>query len=185
MIIHRISPQAKVVTLNSFKKLCKLAQESANIFAVIMEPNSPGCFGFSGISYISKLIPKSELIILTDAQANIFQVESHTNINFHLIDKRSSINEVGHILQRILSKNLPQKANITTGTAILKLSKRHRQLLNFLSKGYSNVQISTELGITENTVKVHFFRLFKILKVNNRLQAFHYAQIHGWISNAE
>jgi DNA-binding NtrC family response regulator len=111
MIIHRISPQAKVVTTNSFKNLCKLAQESENIFAVIIEPKSPGCFGFSGVAYISKIIPKSELIIITDSQFNFFGQESQEKINFHLIEKNSSVIEVGRILQRILSKNSLQKPN--------------------------------------------------------------------------
>jgi DNA-binding NarL/FixJ family response regulator len=185
MIIHRISPQANVVIANSFKNLCKLAHESENIFAVIIEPKSPGCFGFSGVAYLSKIIPKSELIILTDAQANFFRIEPHEKINFHLIEKSSSVIEVGHILERILSKDLLQRTITTTSPVILKLSKRHRQLLNLLSKGYSNAQISSELGITDHTVKVHFYRLFKILRVNNRLQALHYAQNRGWISNSD
>jgi DNA-binding CsgD family transcriptional regulator len=185
MIIHRISPQAKVVTTNSFKNLCKLAQESENIFAVIIEPKSPGCFGFSGVAYISKIIPKSELIIITDSQVNFFGEDPHEKINFHLIEKNSSVIEVGRILQRILSKNSLQQPNTNSSSVVLKLSKRHRQLVNLLSKGYSNTQISNELDITEHTVKVHFYRLFKILGVNNRLQALHYAQNRGWISNSD
>lgn len=182
MIIHRISPQAKVLTTTTFKNLCKLAHESTNIFAVIIEPRSPGCFGFSSVAYISKILHESELVILTNAEVNFFGQQSIEKINFHLIEKNSSINKISNTLQRILLKNSPQKSNNENENAILKLSKRHRQLINLLSIGYSNAQISEELSITEHTVKVHFYRLFKILGVNNRLQALHYAQSRGWIS---
>jgi DNA-binding NarL/FixJ family response regulator len=182
MIIHRISPQAIVVTTTTFKNLCKLAHESTNIFAVILDPKSPGCFGFSSVAYISKILHKSELVLITDAQVKFFEKQSIEKINFHLIEKNSNIIEVSRILQRILLKNSLEQSNTENSSAVLKLSKRHRQIINLLSKGYNNTQISEELSITEHTVKVHFYRLFKILGVKNRLQALHYARNRGWIS---
>jgi DNA-binding NarL/FixJ family response regulator len=182
MIIHRISPQAIVVTTTTFKNLCKLAHESTNIFAVILDPKSPGCFGFSSVAYISKILNKSELVLITDAQVKFFEKQSTEKINFHLIEKNSNIIEVSRILQRILLKNSLEQSNTENSSAVLKLSKRHRQIINLLSKGYSNTQISEELSITEHTVKVHFYRLFKVLGVKNRLQALHYARSRGWIS---
>lgn len=51
------------------------------------------------------------------------------------------------------------------------LSPRERTLLEALSKGMTNRELSKELGISENTVKFHLSNLFEKLDVKNRAQA--------------
>jgi DNA-binding CsgD family transcriptional regulator len=53
----------------------------------------------------------------------------------------------------------------------LKLSKRQNQLIDCLARGCNNLSISKELNISEHTVKVHMWRLFKKLEVNSRTHA--------------
>ena len=60
---------------------------------------------------------------------------------------------------------------------IAQLSRRERVLLEALSKGSTNRELSAELGISVNTVKFHLSNLFEKLSVRNRAQAiaFYYA----------
>lgn len=51
------------------------------------------------------------------------------------------------------------------------LSPRERTLLEALSKGLTNRELSKELGISANTVKFHLSNLFEKLNVKNRAQA--------------
>lgn len=51
------------------------------------------------------------------------------------------------------------------------LSRRERAMLEALSKGLTNRELSKELGITINTVKFHLSNLFEKLSVKNRAQA--------------
>jgi two-component system, NarL family, nitrate/nitrite response regulator NarP len=51
------------------------------------------------------------------------------------------------------------------------LSPRERTLLEALSKGLTNRELSKDLGISENTVKFHLSNLFEKLAVKNRAQA--------------
>ena len=51
------------------------------------------------------------------------------------------------------------------------LSKRERTILEALSKGLTNRELATELGIAVNTVKFHLSNLYDKLSVNNRAQA--------------
>jgi DNA-binding NarL/FixJ family response regulator len=60
-----------------------------------------------------------------------------------------------------------------------KLSKRQKQLLILLDKGLSNRDIAEELKISEHTVKVHLWRLFRRLNVKSRSQASHLARTQG------
>ena len=48
-----------------------------------------------------------------------------------------------------------------------------------LDKGMSNRDIATELQISEHTVKVHLWRLFRRLNVKSRSQASHLARTQG------
>ncbi|RJE87411.1 DNA-binding response regulator [Paracoccus onubensis] len=51
------------------------------------------------------------------------------------------------------------------------LSRREAAMLEALSKGLTNRQLSQELGITTNTVKFHLSNLYDKLSVKNRAQA--------------
>jgi len=54
---------------------------------------------------------------------------------------------------------------------IHQLSRKERAMLEALSKGLTNRELSKELGITVNTVKFHLSNLFEKLSVKNRAQA--------------
>ncbi len=54
---------------------------------------------------------------------------------------------------------------------IHQLSKRERSMLEALSKGLTNRELSKELSISINTVKFHLSNLYEKLSVKNRAQA--------------
>jgi LuxR family maltose regulon positive regulatory protein len=51
------------------------------------------------------------------------------------------------------------------------LSPRELEVVKQLSLGHSYAQISTQLEISENTLKTHIKRIYRKLKVHNRTQA--------------
>lgn len=51
------------------------------------------------------------------------------------------------------------------------LSRREKVMLEALSKGLTNRELSRELGISTNTVKFHLSNLYEKLSVRNRAQA--------------
>lgn len=53
---------------------------------------------------------------------------------------------------------------------------RQKEILSLLYDGNSNKQIGRFLGISESTVKQHFSKIFKLLSVNNRVEALQKAQ---------
>ena len=57
---------------------------------------------------------------------------------------------------------------------IQQLSRRERAILEALSKGLTNRELSLELGISINTVKFHLSNLYEKLSVRNRTQAIAY-----------
>jgi two-component system, NarL family, nitrate/nitrite response regulator NarL len=49
------------------------------------------------------------------------------------------------------------------------LTRRQGQIVSLVSQGYKNKEIATAMGITEGTVKVYLYKLFRKLGMNDRL----------------
>ncbi|MCG7508311.1 LuxR C-terminal-related transcriptional regulator [Mesorhizobium retamae] len=56
-------------------------------------------------------------------------------------------------------------------TPLSRLTPRERELLAVLADGWTNLQIATRTGISENTVKYHLKNLYDKLDVRNRAMA--------------
>jgi DNA-binding NarL/FixJ family response regulator len=59
------------------------------------------------------------------------------------------------------------------------LTKRETQILELVSKGYSNGQVARMLWVTEQTVKFHLSNIYRKLGVANRTEASHWALINS------
>jgi DNA-binding NarL/FixJ family response regulator len=97
------------------------------------------------------------------------------------IEKSASSAELAAALRGLLMAG-SEEADEPALASNSKLSKRQTQLIAMLDKGMSNRDIATDLEISEHTVKVHLWRLFRRLGVKSRTQALHYARTNGLLS---
>lgn len=67
----------------------------------------------------------------------------------------------------------------TGAEMLIQLTQRQHQVLRLMAEGRTNKDISRELSVSENTVKVHVTAVFKALCVSNRTQAVLMAQRLG------
>lgn len=75
---------------------------------------------------------------------------------------------------KLLAKDLEDKA----GALHDDLTRREREVLNLIVKGYSNQEIADALYITLKTVKTHVSNILAKLEVSDRTQATIYAYQH-------
>ncbi|MBM4421906.1 MAG: response regulator transcription factor [Chloroflexi bacterium] len=61
------------------------------------------------------------------------------------------------------------------------LSPREMQILQYVTRGLSNKEIASTLGISHQTVKNHMTAILHKLDVEDRTQAAVYALRHGWV----
>ncbi|HWH92831.1 MAG TPA: response regulator transcription factor [Baekduia sp.] len=61
------------------------------------------------------------------------------------------------------------------------LTRRERDVLTLICRGYANKRIALELGLSEKTVKAHVGHLLAKLGVNDRTQAALLAVREGWV----
>lgn len=181
LIIHRARPLTKVTAIHSFNQLLTLIDKSDEINAIVIEPKSPGCFGFSSIHHIAQSHPHVKIVVLTDVDYEYGSPSSQQAHPYHFVNKTDDINAIFNHFKKIFHPVSLETSSKDIQQPNLKISSRHMQMLNLLNKGYSNKQISQDLGLTEGTVKVHFFNLYKMMQVNSRLEALHYAKKNGLI----
>jgi len=81
------------------------------------------------------------------------------------------------ISSSLVSKLAYQRAVPTSSTAIW-LTRRQRELLRLLTQGLDNRNIAQTLEISVKTVENHLTALYRVLGVDSRLKAVHYALRH-------
>lgn len=88
---------------------------------------------------------------------------------------RQVLNQVGQLASlriTMLQGEEPEDATETALTEVLSpLTKREKEVLDQLARGYSNRQIARSLGISERTVKNHLRNIFTKLGVGDRTSA--------------
>ncbi len=72
--------------------------------------------------------------------------------------------------RRATARALTGLAEERRGAAV-RLTPREGELLDLLSGGYRNKELASMLGIKEQTVKMHLYRLFQKLQVRSRMAA--------------
>ena len=97
------------------------------------------------------------------------------------IEKSAPAQQIQSALASLLA--IDEDLAETAGASSQTLSKRQKQLIGMLDEGLSNRDIADKLAISEHTVKVHLWRLFRRLQVKNRSQAVHYARRHGYLQS--
>ena len=173
LLIRRLNSQATVIELDRLAAVAAAVAQHGAPELICLDLKLPDAQGVSGVHDLKQQFPSTPLVVISAAPAEEFEelaIESGADA---YIQKSAGATEIANVLRVFLSDDLesmvpPQK-----------LSKRQKQLLVMLDKGLSNRDIAEELQISEHTVKVHLWRLFRRLNVNSRSQASHLARTKG------
>ena len=175
VLIRRLSPSTPVIELDRIAVVAQAVQQHGEPTLICLELKLPDAHGVSGIRELKRLYPKVPMVVLTASSASDYEDLSLEAGADAFIEKSAGATEIGNVLRLFLSAELMTGVPVTAG----KLSKRQKQLLILLDKGQSNRDIAETLQISEHTVKVHLWRLFRRLDVKSRSQASHLARTQG------
>ena len=181
MLLRRLRPASKVVELEKFSELQAALIKNGEPELFVLDLLLPGVKGATAISDVKKMYPEIPLVVLSampSGEARDACLEAGADL---YIEKSTDTAEISAAIQDIMkSDNGDDDAEVVV-IGDIKLSKRQKQLILMLDRGLSNRDIAAELSISEHTVKVHFWRLFRRLGVNSRTQALHFARTNGWL----
>ena len=179
MLLRRLRPASKVVELEKFSELQAALIKNGEPELFVLDLLLPGVKGATAISDVKKMYPEIPLVVLSampSGEARDACLEAGADL---YIEKSTDTAEISAAIQDILKSDTDEVDVDAVVVGDIKLSKRQKQLILMLDRGLSNRDIAAELNISEHTVKVHLWRLFRRLAVKSRTQTLHFARTHG------
>jgi DNA-binding NarL/FixJ family response regulator len=180
MVLRRLRPSETIVELERLDKLEGALKQHGAPQLFCLDLKLPDVTGVSGVVAVKTLYPEVPIAVYSASPAADMEeacIEAGADI---YIEKSVGSGELAAALRGLLQADA--EAEEPAPSASGKLSKRQTQLIAMLDRGMSNRDIATELDISEHTVKVHLWRLFRRLGVKSRTQALHHARSHGLLS---
>ena len=177
MLLRRMRSSTKVIELDKFSELQAAIIKNGEPTLFVLDLLLPGVKGTSAVTEVKKMYPEVPLAVLSSMPAGEAEetcIEAGADI---YIEKSTPSNEIGVALKGLFAAEAGDEETIPLGDT--KLSKRQKQLIIMLDRGLGNREIAEELDISEHTVKVHLWRLFRRLGVKSRTQTLHFARTHG------
>jgi DNA-binding NarL/FixJ family response regulator len=179
MLLRRLRPASKVVELEKYSELQAALIKNGEPELFVLDLLLPGVKGATAISDVKKMYPDIPLVVLSampSGEARDACLEAGADL---YIEKSTDTAEISAAIQDILKSDSDEADADALVVGDIKLSKRQKQLILMLDRGLSNRDIAAELSISEHTVKVHLWRLFRRLGVKSRTQTLHFARTHG------
>ena len=184
MVLRRLKPAENIVEFDRLDKVASTIETQGRPDLFCLDLKLPDASGCSGVTWLRRTYPEIPIAVFSASPAADMEevcVEAGADI---YIEKSSGVGELTAALRGLLMAEADGEDVLTAAESPspAKLSKRQTQLISMLDQGMSNRDIATELQISEHTVKVHLWRLFRRLGVNSRTQALHHARSHGLLA---
>ncbi len=177
MLLRRITPDSTIVEFDRLSLVQAKANEEGMPDLLCLDLKLPDTHGVSGVREMRALFPQVPIVVLSASPASDFEELSIDAGADLYLEKSSGATHLTQALRALVSPD----HDSADSTAPEKLSRRQRELLTHLDKGLSNRDLADLMEISEHTVKVHLWRLFRRLSVKNRSQAVHWARSRGII----
>jgi DNA-binding NarL/FixJ family response regulator len=182
MVLRRINPATRVVELERLGPLAAAVKQYGEPELICLDLKLPDIHGVEGIRRVRTAHANAPLAVISASPSVEWEdpcLEAGADL---YIEKRAGAEEITAALRSLLQldEETPGQTDEDDGTPF-KLSKRQKQLIVMMEQGLSNRDIAERLSISEHTVKVHLWRMFKRMGVKSRTQAVHQAKASGWL----
>ena len=182
MLLHRVKPGLKIIPVHKLNVVEGSVEKNGPAELFCLDLQLPDTLGMSGVQVLKAKFPDVPLAVVTSSSASEFESRCLEAGADAFIEKSNSPTQIIAALRSLLvTEEQAAIEDAATPAGPTKLSKRQKQLILMLDQGLSNRDIAEKLDISEHTVKVHFWRLFRRLGVNSRTQALHFARTNGWL----
>lgn len=182
MLVHRVKPGLKIIPIHKLNVVESTVEKNGPAELFCLDLQLPDTLGMSGVQVLKSKFPDVPLAVVTSSSASEFEQRCLDAGADAFIEKSNTPAQIISALRSLLvTEEDSATEEVATPAGPTKLSKRQKQLILMLDQGLSNRDIAEKLAISEHTVKVHFWRLFRRLGVNSRTQALHFARTNGWL----
>jgi NarL family two-component system response regulator LiaR len=165
---------------------------------ILMDIQMPGLDGVQATQEILREWPQAKVIMLTMYRQDAYVFEAvKTGARGYLL-KDADAKELLEAIRRVQAGEVLLDAELAeqiiqdfkrkheaTPRPHAELSEREVQILRLVAQGYTNLEIASELSLSEKTVRNRLSDIFQKLHLNNRTQAALYALREGLAESGE
>ncbi|WP_367275555.1 response regulator [uncultured Nevskia sp.] len=182
-IVHTLQPftgsGGSIAEASSFASLSAAVSADADLDMVLLDLNMPGAQGFSSLVYLRGERPALPVIVISsnDHPRTVSRAQQFGAAAF--VPKSAPPAVLQNALRVVMQGDEwfpPQRAARSAEDAKLaeqlaQLTPQQFRVLMAMADGLLNKQIAHELGLAENTVKVHITAVLRKLECYSRTQA--------------
>jgi len=189
-LLTQIDKKARFLEADSFDSALKQVESAAGLKLVLLDLVLPGLESLDGIGRLMEKAPDVPVVVfsMVENRHEVLRTVEQGVAGF--IPKTATGDEIVKALELVLSGELYLPRMLLKDTArqpsestsfipidgaprqaIANLTGRQRQVLSYLAQGMTNTKIATELGLSENTVRIHISAILRTLDLDNRTQA--------------
>ena len=178
-VLRESLPQAAVVEASSVATLGEALQAWPDAELVLLDLAMPGARGFSALLHVRGEHPDIPVVVISsnDHPRVIRRAQQFGAAGF--IPKSSPAESIGVAVAAVLDGGTwfppmsveSSEADAELAAKLAQLTPQQFRVLLCLADGLLNKQIAHELGLAENTIKVHVSAILKKLDCHSRTQA--------------
>ncbi|RYF27143.1 MAG: response regulator transcription factor [Comamonadaceae bacterium] len=178
-VLHERLPQFRTLEAASAVTLGTALQEHPEVELVLLDLSMPGTRGFSALLHVRGEYPQLPVVVISsnDHPRVIRRAQQFGAAGF--IPKSAPAEAMGDAIMAVLDggSGFPpmaaerSEADAALAARLAQLTPQQFRVLLCLADGLLNKQIAHELGLAENTVKVHVTAILKKLECYSRTQA--------------
>ena len=157
--------------------------ESSSVDVAILDIEMPEATGLDVLEFIrNKGISCKVIIVTTFKRAGYFERAIKNNVDAYVLKDRS-IDELMKTINNVLAGNKEYSPELMENifTNHNPLSNQEKILLVKVKEGLSNKEISSELYLSEGTIRNYISNILTKLNCKNRTEAVKKATEEGWI----
>ena len=189
-LISQIDGKVEVLDAGSFDEASKLIAKNGDLNLVILDLLLPSIGSLDTMRKLLDKLPQATHVVFSRIENRHDVLQAIELGVAGYIPKNASGEEIVKALELVLSgeiylprmllKEAPRHAAASASfmptdtaprQAISNLTSRQRQVLGFLAQGMTNTKIANQLGLSENTVRIHISAILRTLDLDNRTQA--------------
>ncbi len=195
-VLDKLGDGIQIFDSCSYEDALPVIQNNPDLDLILLDLGLPGLSDIDALKAIRTEAPSTPVVILSSnsdgkkvqdilelgAQGYIPKsTNSKILLNSLKLVLAGGIYIPPEILARI-KESADETVNEQPEIPNVQLTPRQLEVLGKLTRGYSNKEISLDLGMAEATVRVHIAAILKALNVSNRTKAAHIALQKGWVT---
>lgn len=184
LMLRRLRPGA---VIREYDRIGAFESASAGAPApelICLDLKLPDAEGTQGVERVRRRWPSAPIVVISASPADEMEAAAMQAGATRYLDKNQSARLMAATVRELLGADTDGTGEVASSADPMlpddrPFSKRQVELLVMIDRGETNRDIADKLGISEHTVKVHLWRLFRRMGVSSRTQATRQARDMG------